>query len=159
MLPEDAVSFAVALVELPYVPLKVSSPKEPLISPSFVTFLPNVTAPLPPVIVPLFVTAPVNCAGCEPSLISPELSVIPTTFRAELLVCISSVLFAPVVNLPFILSVPLTVSRYVVPVSVSVTLLNDTVLFGRVRVCPVAELNRAVPLFASNVVYEKFASE
>ena len=157
VLPEDAVSFAVALVELLYVPLKVISPEEPLISPSFVTFPPNVTAPLPPVIVPLFVTAPVNCAGCEPSLISPELSVIPTTFRAELLVCISSVLFAPVVNLPFILSVPLTVSRDVVPVAGSVTLLNVCPFV--VRVCPVAELNRAVPLFAANVVYEKFASE
>ena len=157
VLPEDAVSFAVALVELPYVPLKVIVPEEPLIFPSFVTFPPNVTALLPPVIVPLFVTAPVNCAGCEPSLISPELSVIPTTFRAEFLVCISSVLFAPVVNLPFILSVPLTVSRDVVPVSGSVTLLNVCPFV--VRVCPVAELNRAVPLFAANVVYEKFASE
>ena len=179
VLPEDAVSFAGVVsvaVELPYVPLKVISPEEPLIFPSFVTVPPNVTAPLPPVIVPLlvtvdlnsavpsvpvivllFVTAPVNFAGCEPSLISPELSVVPTTFRAELLVCISSVLFVPVVNVPFILSVPLTVSRDVVPVSGSVTLLNVCPFV--VRVCPVAELNRAVPLFAANVVDEKFASE
>ena len=201
VLPEDAVSFAGVVsvaVELPYVPLKVILPEEPLISPSFVTFPPNVTVPSVPVIVPpaetvtaplktvvvvlhvipplfvvspnvtapseavifpLFVTAPVNCAGCEPSLISPELSVVPTTFRAELLVCISSVLFVPVVNVPFILNVPLTLSTDVVPVSGSVTLLNGCSFVVRVSSASADELNTTVPLFAVNVVYEKSASE
>ena len=164
-------------VELPYVPRKVIVPVEPLIFPSFVTFSRNVTSPPPQIIVPsfvtfspnvtvpseavifpLFVTVPVNCAGCEPSLISPELSVVPPAFRVELFVCISSVLFALVFNVPFILNVPLTLSTDVVPSSGSITLLN-VVAFVNLRVCPVAELNTTVPPFAVNVVYEKSASE